>query len=151
MLSGFEKTDLGGLASEQSRPQVLDDKQNCCHLSLGKTISNLPIIKRMQTKTSIYFQSSRLTKSKKNNHIQTRESVEETGTVRSQIKNWYNSSRRQSGKISIYDQPSFEQQRLWCQQSTFCRKTQTNRQRCSYTNIYQGKKKIIKHHLGRTG
>lgn len=87
MLSGFEKTDLGGLASEQSRPQVLDDKQNCCHLSLGKTISNLPIIKRMQTKTSIYFQSSRLTKSKKNNHIQTRESVEETGTVRSQIKN----------------------------------------------------------------
>ena len=51
MLSEFEKTGLGGLASEQSRPQVLDDKQNCCHLSLGKTISNLPIIKRMQTKT----------------------------------------------------------------------------------------------------
>lgn len=87
MLSEFEKTGLGGLASEQSRPQVLDDKQNCCHLSLGKTISNLPIIKRMQTKTSIHFQSSRLTTSKKNNHIQTGESVEETGTVRSQIKN----------------------------------------------------------------
>lgn len=51
MLSEFEKTDLGGPASEQSRPQVLDGKAELLPPASRKDDFKLANIQTLQAKT----------------------------------------------------------------------------------------------------
>ena len=87
MLSESEQTGLAGPTSGQSRLQVLGDRVELLSPESRKDNFQLANNQKNANNTSKHFQPSRLMKSKQNNHVQTGESIEETGIVRRQIKN----------------------------------------------------------------